>query len=184
MAFAALGADGWRQRTARGEIREDVWLAPCNGARRGRRGWAEPEIWFRIVHVAVWGSSAAHVAAYREQTVEVALGPKRAFEDGNIGTLTRRVPADRIINALPPKDRNRRPPKAPRTPRVVELLRKAMEWRDLLDSGQTLNQADIARREGITGARVTQVMGMLRAAPEIQQHILIHGRHSPPSNDY
>ena len=30
----------------------------------------------------------------------------------------------------------------------------------------------IARREGITSARVTQVMGMLRLAPEIQQHIL------------
>jgi hypothetical protein len=33
-------------------------------------------------------------------------------------------------------------------------------------------QADIARREGITRARVTQVMGLLRLAPEIQEHIL------------
>jgi hypothetical protein len=41
-----------------------------------------------------------------------------------------------------------------------------------LDSGEITNQADIARREGITRARVTQVMGMLRLAPEIQQHIL------------
>jgi hypothetical protein len=39
-------------------------------------GWAEPEIWFRIVHVAVDGPNGAHVAAYREQTVEIALGPK------------------------------------------------------------------------------------------------------------
>ena len=29
-------------------------------------------------------------------------------------------------------------------------------------SGEIVNQADIARREGITRARVTQVMGMLR----------------------
>ena len=35
-----------------------------------------------------------------------------------------------------------------------------------------LSQAEIARREGITRARVTQVMGMLRLAPWIQQHIL------------
>ena len=33
-------------------------------------------------------------------------------------------------------------------------------------------EAAIARREGITRARVTQVLGMLRLAPEIQQHIL------------
>lgn len=112
------------------------------------------------------------MAAYREQTVEIALGPKGAFENGNIGNLTRRVPADRVINALPPRVRNRKPPKAPRTPRVVELLHKALEWQALLASGDASNQADIARREGITRARVTQVMGMLRLAPEIQQHIL------------
>jgi len=118
------------------------------------------------------GPNGAPVAAYREQTVEIALGPKGAFENGNIGTLTRRVPADRVINALPPRVRNRKPPKAPRTPRVVELLRKALEWQVLLESGEASNQAAIARREGITRARVTQVMGMLRLAPEIQEHVL------------
>lgn len=112
------------------------------------------------------------MAAYREQTVEIALGPKGAFENGNIGTLMRQVRAERVINALPPKIRNRKPPKAPRTPRVVELLRKAQEWQSLLQSGQIPNQAEIARREGITRARVTQVMGMLRLAPEIQHQIL------------
>ena len=30
----------------------------------------------------------------------------------------------------------------------------------------------IARREGISRARVTQVMGLLRLAPEIQEHVL------------
>ncbi len=118
------------------------------------------------------GPDGTHVAAYREQTAEIALGPKGAFENGNIGTVTRRVPADRVINALPPSVRNRKPSKGPRTPRVIELLRKALEWQTLLESGQLPNQAEIARREGITRARVTQVMGMLRLAPEIQQHIL------------
>jgi len=55
---------------------------------------------------------------------------------------------------------------------VVELLRKALEWQALLESGQVHNQAEIARREGITRARVTQVMSLLRLPPEIQQHIL------------
>lgn len=147
------------------------WLPECNSIRRGR-GWAEPEIWFRIAHIALDGADSAPVAAYREQTVEIALGPKGAFENGNVGTLTRRVAAARVINALPPRVRNRKPPKAPRTPRVVELLRKAMDWQALLESGEVPNQAEIARREGITRARGTQVMGMLQLAPEIQQHIL------------
>lgn len=112
------------------------------------------------------------MTTYREQIVEVALGPKGAFDDGNIGRLMRRVPADRVVNALPLSARNRKPPKVPHTPRVVELLRKAIEWQRLLGSGQVASQAEIARREGITRARVTQIMGLLRLAPEIQQHIL------------
>ena len=55
---------------------------------------------------------------------------------------------------------------------MVELLRKANEWQALLVFGKIANQADIARQEGITRARVTQVMGMLQLAPEIQEQIL------------
>jgi hypothetical protein len=50
---------------------------------------------------------------------------------------------------------------------VVELLRKAIEWQALLESGAMVTQADIARLEGITRGRVTQVMGMLRLDPQI-----------------
>ena len=148
------------------------WLAKCNSVRRGRPDWAEPEIWFRIVHVALEGDDGAPAAAYREQAVEIALGPKGAFENGNIGTLTRRVPADQVVSAVPPRRGKPKPPKEPRTPRVVELLRNAIEWRVLLESGQVPNQAEIARGERITRARVTQVLGMLRLAPEIQERIL------------
>jgi len=120
--------------------------------------------------MAVAGHNGKPGATLREQTVEIALGPKGAFENGNVGALTRRVAADRVITAVPP--RLRKPPREPRTPRVVELLRKAIEWQTLLESGAATNQADIARQEGITRARVTQVMGLVRLAPQIQQHIL------------
>ena len=55
---------------------------------------------------------------------------------------------------------------------MVELLSKAIEWQALLESGETTNQAAIARREGINRARVTQVMGLLRLVPEIQEYVL------------
>ena len=112
------------------------------------------------------------MAAYREQTVEIALGPKGAFQTGIVGALKRRVAPDQTVNALSAKARNRKPPKAPQTPKVVELLRTAQEWRRQLDAGEVRNQAEIARREEITRARVTQVMGLLRLDPEIQEQVL------------
>ena len=112
------------------------------------------------------------MAAYREQTVEIALGPKGAFQTGIVGALKRRVAPDQTVNALSAKARNRKPPKAPQTPKVVELLRTAQEWRRQLDEGEVESQAAIARREGLTRARVTQVLGLLRLAPEIQDHVL------------
>jgi hypothetical protein len=104
-------------------------------------GWAEPEIWFRIVHVALEYRDGTPVAAYREQAVEITLGPNGAFEDGNIGTLTCRVPADRVVSAVPPRRGQPKRPREPKTPRVVELLRKAIEWQALLESGEVPNQA-------------------------------------------
>jgi hypothetical protein len=112
------------------------------------------------------------VGPYREQSVEIALGLKGAFENGNIGALTRRVPTNSVISGIPPRRGKPKPLRESKTPRVVELLHKAIEWQTLLKSGKVANQANIARREGITQARVSQVMGMQRLAPEIRRHIL------------
>jgi len=127
-------------------------------------------VWFRIVHITL--EDTAGSTAYREQRVEIALGPKGAFENGNIGILTRQVPASQVISAVPPPRGKPKLPKVPRTPPVVEFLRKALEWRALLKSGEAKNQSDIAKREGISRVRVCQVMWLLRLAPEIQQHVL------------
>ena len=103
---------------------------------RTRPGWVEPDIYFRIVHVAGDGHHSAPMAAYREQRVEIALGPKGAFDNGNIGALTRRVSGDRTVSAVLQVRGNPKPPRGPQTPRVAELLRKAIEWRRQLDTGE------------------------------------------------
>ena len=59
------------------------------------------------------------------------MGRDGAFENGNIGVLTRRVPASQVASAVP--ERARKPkrstaPKQPQTPSVVKTLRKAIEW--------------------------------------------------------
>jgi len=103
--------------------------------------------------------------AYREQEVEVAFGSI------DIGILTRRIEADQGVRVVP-SARAILKPTGPKTPRVTELLRKAIEWQRQLDAGEVPNKTEIARREGITRARVTQVMALLRLAPEFRKQIL------------
>jgi hypothetical protein len=56
-------------------------------------------------------------------------------------------------------------------PRVVKLLALAEEFQALLKAGEVRNQADLACLKGLTRARVTQIMKLLKLAPEIQDYI-------------
>jgi hypothetical protein len=107
-----------------------------------------PEVWFRIVHLAQDCHPGAPVAPYTEQMVEIALGPKGAFENGNIGALRRRASPNQLLSAVAPGRGDPKPLPEPKPPRVVELLRKAIEWKDLLESGQIVPRRRIlpARR--------------------------------------
>lgn len=107
------------------------------------------------------------MAAFYEQTVDIALGSIGAFENGSVGTLTRCVSTDRVVNATAKAPRSANLPRQTRTPRIVELLRTAQEWRRQLDAGEVTSQAEMARREGVTRARVTQILGLLRLAPSV-----------------
>jgi len=78
---------------------------------RTRPGRIEPEAYFRIVHAVQNGHNGAPLSAYREQKVEIALGPKGAFENGNVCTLTRRMAADQTVRAFPIGRGNSRPPR-------------------------------------------------------------------------
>ena len=46
---------------------------------------------------------SARASVYREQTVEIALGPKGAFENGNIGALRLRAPPSQVVSPTPPE---------------------------------------------------------------------------------
>jgi len=56
----------------------------------------------------------------------------------------------------------RRITKASRNPIAL-----AREWQDALNLGMCLSRADLARKLGVTRARVTQVLGLLDLAPEV-----------------
>ena len=59
-----------------------------------------------------------------------------------------------------------------RTPRVTRLLVQAHCFQRLLDRGEAKDLADLARRYGVSRARVTQIMDLLLLAPDIQEEIL------------
>ncbi len=98
------------------------------------------------------------------------MGSPRGY--GEVATLTRRAPPERALITTATQRAKSAPPREPRTPRVTGLLRKALDWQAQLESGAVASQAAIAAREGITRARVTQILGMLRLAPAIQEQLL------------
>lgn len=57
-------------------------------------------------------------------------------------------------------------------PATVQALQRAKEWQSLLDSEEARTRTDIARRVGISRARVTQVMGLLRLPLGVQKRVL------------
>lgn len=132
-----------------------------------------PEIYFRVIHVTP--EHGKHAFAQYRQTVEVTLGPWGAFANGNIGCLERVIHADRLVSAVAtPRGRldSPKPPEPPRTakpPRIIDTLRLAQEWQRQLGAGEIESQAAIARREGLTPARVTQVLALLRLP-----HAILH----------
>ena len=54
-----------------------------------RSNLTEPENWFKIVHITPELRNVRPETTDREQTVEITLGPKGTFENGNIDTQMR-----------------------------------------------------------------------------------------------
>lgn len=68
---------------------------------------------------------------------------------------------------LPPPEPVRRPA------RVAVMLALAHKIQDAIDRGVARDRAEVARRLGLTRARLTQLMDLTLLAPDIQEQILI-----------
>ena len=76
--------------------------------------------------------------------------------------------------------KRRRPPKASlksqskqhvRISPAGEALQKALGWQNLIEQ-QSISRAEISRREGLSRARVTQLMMLLKLPEKVQQGLL------------
>ncbi len=65
-----------------------------------------------------------------------------------------------------------RAPPPEKVPRVARMLALAHRWNGLIRSGAVRDQAALAALVGVSRARITQVMDLLRLAPDIQDEIL------------
>ena len=68
-------------------------------------------------------------------------------------------------------DRQSALPDREEVPRIVRLLALAHRWHRLIDEGEIRDQAEVARRVGLTRARVTQIMSLIRLSPRIQARL-------------
>ena len=74
---------------------------------------------------------------------------------------------------------NKEPQKSPTKPKI-DWYGKALEYQKMLSMGVAKNKAEIARIEGISRARVTQILDLLKLAPEIQNYLMtIEDRKDP-----
>ena len=105
--------------------------------------------------------------APRPATVVVAFRPKRCGQGRVAGTGGASRGDDRPSEA--PLE-----PTAPsgRVPRVARELALAHRWKGLIDAKVVRDQVALARLVGVPRARVTQVMDLLRLAPDIQEDVL------------
>jgi hypothetical protein len=52
------------------------------------------------------------------------------------------------------------------------IIHKAIGWEKILDDGEVASLSEIAEKEGLTRARVTQIMNLLKLAPEWKAFLL------------
>jgi hypothetical protein len=59
-----------------------------------------------------------------------------------------------------------------RVPRVARLMALAIRFDGLLQTGLVRDQAELARLGQVTRARISQILGLIHLAPDIQEEIL------------
>ena len=77
------------------------------------------------------------------------------------------------------KARKRLRPKRLEPPTVVKRLAQAEEWQRQIDAGEVNHRAEISHREGVSRARVTQIMHLLRLHPYLLDYVGSLGPETP-----
>ena len=107
----------------------------------------------------------------RQGAVEEVLS--RADYDARKETVTMRL-LDGLELVCPlrlPRGRDKQPPRGA-IPKISRLMARVIHFDRLLSEGLVKDYAELARRENVTRARITQIMNLLHLAPDIQERLL------------
>ena len=61
----------------------------------------------------------------------------------------------------------------------MKRLAQAEEWQRQIDAGEVKHRAEISRRDGVSRARVTQIMQLLKLHPVVLEHVRALGPETP-----
>jgi len=64
------------------------------------------------------------------------------------------------------------PEQPARIPRITRLMAMAIHFNRLIEQGEIANYAELARTLNVSRARVSQIMGLVNLAPDIQLELL------------
>jgi hypothetical protein len=109
------------------------------------------------------------IAFIREDVSKIPYSLIDEFTFGMVraGKGARRLLEEKALNALKEsRDRKFQPP------RIQTHLRMALTIKAALESQPESSRAKLARKYGITSARMSQILNLLNLAPEIQDYIL------------
>jgi hypothetical protein len=70
-----------------------------------------------------------------------------------------------LLNKNKPKKKIVKKPK-------INWFVKAMVYKEMLEKGAVKNSAELARKEGLSRARVTQILNLTKLAPEIRNYLM------------
>ena len=87
---------------------------------------------------------------------------------------------DACRGCVPSADARRAQLRKQRGKGVQHLFARARRYRQMLDSSQAKSLRDLGRQEGISGARVCQILNVLDLAPEIIDQVDVPAEQLPP----
>ncbi len=110
------------------------------------------------IHLLVESCVDSMLAALRTATLLESGAELRSRQPGSSRSPDKTTGAPRPSN----RPRRRKMGRSRNPERHARLVKRALEWQGQLDKGEVPTQAAIARREGLSRARVTQIMSALR----------------------
>ena len=126
----------------------------------------EQEVWVRLMPLTL--PSRRRAAARLERRVQVYVVSARAANRSKSALfLLKPLPTARNRSLT-----TRQRAQAEKTSTTTLLLRKALVWRALLEAGAVTTQAAIARTEGVSRARITQILNLLHLPAALRSQLL------------